>query len=112
MSDRDKAGVYRGSKFGDGRGRDCYFAGIRRKFKADDRQFEFILLFRLLRRGNGLAQTARVQSIERTGHGCRHRLGSHVIRQHQRPRHRLQRRPVQPRRQNEGDHDQEFSGST
>jgi hypothetical protein len=71
------------------------------------RELAFLLGF--FRGGDGLAQRARMLTVERFGNGLSDGLRAEIVREHRRPRNRSQRGPVQACRQDDGDHHQKLS---
>jgi hypothetical protein len=59
--------------------------------------------------GDGFAQTAGMLAVERFRHRVAKRTRLNIVRQHRRPRDRLQRRPMQASRRDERENHQKFS---
>ena len=84
-----------------------FFRG--RKFQLLRLQRELVFLFRFLGRGDGLANRTGIFAVKRAGHGFGKRVRAQVVRQHRRPRDRLQHGPMRAGARDERNHHKNFA---
>jgi len=73
----------------------------RREFELLSLQRELFFLLGFFSGGDGLAEAARMPAIERLLHGFGKGVRAQIVREHRRPRHRLQRGPLRAGHRNQ-----------